>query len=373
MTFCFRPKMLTSKTVNIFSLKQNHRLIFSCLPTYIFYILQTLNTNMRKSTLLSILTVGLFIAVLFLANWGTTLSEDKQRIYQQNQSLSTQLTALEELKKDLQHEVDTLKVSYGQVNQEKDYLEKLLHKTKTKLANTQSDFNEFRTESENAIQSLKEAIKKLLNAKSVLEKTIQTTNDTNDLLLKEAGIDRTIFRQIMTSSENKEVVLEQLKNEFKVVQEKRAEAARARAATRLKVKSPAPKVVERKVMRATAFRSETKMRNDKLTVKAKKVRKIEISFDLKDVPDNQLGEQELYLVVKNGKQKLLVDDAKTVKVKIKGLIREIRVVETKKVNLEKDQRVRFRLEIADRLEEGYHKVAVYSKDGLLGETSFRID
>ena len=59
--------------------------------------------------------------------------------------------------------------------------------------------------------------------------------------------------------------------------------------------------------------------------------------------------------------------------KIRGLLQEIRVIKTKKVVIEKEQRVNFRFDVPRRLEEGYHKVEVYAKSGLLGKTSFRVE
>jgi len=328
---------------------------------------------MRKLNISSVLAIGLAFAVLLLTNWGFKLSEEKNQFIQQNQDLSEQVTALDEFKNDLQEEVDTLMNVYGQAVKENELLEKLLNNTKRKLTKTTANFQQFRMESQNVIQSLKQRIQQLVKAKSTLEITIQEKTRTNDVLLEQAGIDRTIFKNIMNSSENQALAFTELKKEFAVVQEKRAELARERAARRLLVKGgQKPNTLKKKKLLATNFRTETEMKNGKLTAKAKRIRKIKVSFDLNEVREDLLGTQELYLVIKNGKGKILAKDAETVRVKIKGLVQEIRVVKKKTVELEKSQRTHFRFEVGqDRLEEGYHKVAVYSKDGLLGKTSFR--
>ncbi len=328
---------------------------------------------MRKLNILSVLAIGLAIAVFLLTNWGFKLSEEKNHFIQQNQDLSEQVTALDELKNDLQEEVDTLMNAYGQAVKENELLEKLLNNTNRKLTKTTANFQQFRIESQTAIQSLKQSIQQLVKAKSTLEITIQEKMRTNDVLLEQAGIDRATFKTIMDSSENQELAFTELKKEFAVIQEKRAELARARAAKRLLVKKTNQKPVVSKPLLATGFRTETEMKNGKLTAKAKRVRKIVVSFDLNEVDDDFLGEQELYLVIKDGKRKILTDDAETVKVMMKGLLQEIRVVKTRKVEIEKSQRIHFKLDVSDRLEEGYHKVEVYSKKGLLGETSFRVE
>ncbi len=329
---------------------------------------------MRKLNISSVLAVGLAFAVLLLTNWGFKLSDEKDYIIQQNQELSAQVNALDDLKMDLQEEVDTLMSAYGQAVKENELLEKLLNNTERKLTATTANFQQFRMESQQAIQSLKQSIQQLVKAKSTLEITLQEKTKTNDVLLEQAGIDRTTFKNIMSSAGNQELAFKELKKEFAVIQEKRAELARAKAAKRLLVKktNQKPSIVPKPLL-ATGFRTETEMKNGKLTAKAKRVRKIVVSFDLNDVNDSFLGEQALYLVIKDAEKKLLTEDAETVKVNIKGLLQEIRVVKTRTVDIEKSQRIHFRFEVSDRLAEGYHRVEVYSKNGLLGETSFRVE
>ncbi len=329
---------------------------------------------MRKLNAVSVLAVALAFGVLFLTNQGFKLTEEKEQILQKNQTLVSQISELDELKIELNREIDTLMNEYTQATEENDLLKKLLKNSKQKLAATTSNFQQFKLASTSAIQSLKESIQRLVKTKTSLETNIQKTNEANDVLLDQAGIDRTVFKQIMSSSDDPTVTFQQLENEFKVVKERREEAARARAARRVKVKSnQKPKEVDRKVLKATAFRTETEMKNGKLTAKAKRVKKVIVSFDLHDVPASDMREQAIYLVMKGANGKLLNKDAETVKVMIEGRKQEIRVVSTKKVILDKKQRVFFRFEVPDRLEEGYHKVEIYTAAGLLGKTSFRVE
>ena len=329
---------------------------------------------MRKLDILFVLTLGLGITVFLLLNWGFILTEEKNQFYQENQVLTQQISALDDLKNDLKEEVDTLMNAYGQVTKENAYLERLLRRNKRKVTNIDEGCQEFRLESAATIQSLKESIQRLVKAKSTLETTIQATEKANNVLLDQAGIDRAVFKKIMYTSENQAIAFKALEREFAMVQEKQEEAAREKVVKTIKVKSnQRPKSINKKVLRATSFRTETEMRNGKITAKAKKVRRVVVSFDLQDVPKEQLGEQELYLVIKDTKKKLLDKNAPTVKVRIKGLLQEKRVIKTKKVVLENEQRVIFRFDILERLEAGYHKVEVYAKSGLLGKTSFRVE
>ena len=327
---------------------------------------------MRKLNILSVLSLGLTVVVLLLTNWGFKLSEEKNRIYQENQTLSEQVKALDNLKEDLQEEVDTLMNAYGQAIKENELLEKLLNDTARKLTSNTTNFKQFRMESQTTIQSLKQSMLRLIRAKSTLEITLQEKTRTNDVLLEQAGIDRTTFKTIMKVAGTQEMVFQELQKEFAVVQEKRAEFART--TKRLLIKANQRLFNARsKQVSATDFRVETEMKNGKVTAKAKRVRKIIVSFDLNEVPDDFLGEQELYLVIKNTKRELLKKNAEIVKVRLKGLLQDIKVVEKRAIVLELSQRIPFQFELTDRLEAGYHKVEVYSKDGLLGETSFRVE
>ncbi len=238
---------------------------------------------MRKLNILSILSIGLIIAVFLLTNWGFKLTEEKNQFYEENQVLTQQISALDELKNDLKEEVDTLMNTYNQATKEKEVLEKLLRKTKRKLASTNNEFQQFRMESATAIQSLKESIHRLVKAKSTLEKTIQATEKANNTLLDQAGIDRMVFKQIMYGSGDQTVAFKALQREFAAVQEKREEAARERAVRKIK-SNQRPKSIDRKVLRATAFRTETEMRSGKITAKAKRVKRIVVSFDFQDIP-----------------------------------------------------------------------------------------
>lgn len=324
---------------------------------------------MSKLNISSVLVIGLAFAVLFLTNWGFTLSDEKNQIIQQNQDLLEQINALDGLKNDLQEEVDTLMNDYGQAVKENELLEKLLNNTERRLSNTTTNFQQFRMESQSAIQSLKQSIQRLVKAKSTLEITIQEKTKANEVLLEQAGIDRTTFKSIMNSSGNQELAFKALKKEFAVIRGKRA-----RTAKRLLVKhtNQKPSSVTKQLL-ATDFRTEAEMKNGKLTAKAKRVRKIVVSFDLNKVNDSFIGQQELFLVIKDGHRKLLAKDAETVKVMMNGLMKEIRVVKKRTVDIEKSQRIHFGFEVSDRLTEGFFKVEVYSKNGLLGETSFRLE
>ena len=61
--------------------------------------------------------------------------------------------------------------------------------------------------------------------------------------------------------------------------------------------------------KASAFRVEVEKKRDKLTTRAKRVRELNISFDLADVPEVYRGQQKLYLAITDDSGKPLLDAA----------------------------------------------------------------
>lgn len=327
---------------------------------------------MMKLNGFAVLSLGLVMAILLLTHWGLKVKEEKIIIQEEKQQLSKEITALEELKYSLQVNVDSLMGVYGKVVKENELLKKLLYHTNTKLIKDKYDFNEFRLESATAIHSLKESVQRLLKAKSTFENTIQATEKENELFLAQAGIDRLTFDEILFTSDEPEVVFQELQEEYTyVVTNKKDVEANARL-RRIRANQK-PRAIDKKTLRATAFRTELERNGGKATIKGKRVKRILISFDLDQVPDEYLGEQELYLVIQDERRQIIYDNGKMAHVSIKGLMRSMKVVQTKVDTLEKKQRITFDFEVKRKLGKGYYLSYVYAKSGLLGKTSFRVD
>lgn len=125
--------------------------------------------------------------------------------------------------------------------------------------------------------------------------------------------------------------------------------------------------------KATSFRVEVGRRSEKLTVRAKKAREINVSFDLIDVPEQYRGPQKLYLVIADEKGQP-VYSANPTKVTVQTPTGSLPIIaqQTKAVSLGESQRFSFAYKVDERLKPGNYVVAVYCESGLLGASSFRL-
>lgn len=125
--------------------------------------------------------------------------------------------------------------------------------------------------------------------------------------------------------------------------------------------------------KATSFRVELERRNDKLSVKARKIRELKISFDLNNVPLPYRGNQQLFLVITDDRG-LPVDSKNPIQETIKTEKGNVPIVAqaTQFQNIIDNQRIVLNYGLEERLKKGTYVVSVYSDKGLLGVASFRL-
>jgi hypothetical protein len=125
--------------------------------------------------------------------------------------------------------------------------------------------------------------------------------------------------------------------------------------------------------KATGFRVELTRRNDKLTLRARRTREVNFSFQLNDVPEFHQGSQQLYLVITDDQGVPIASDnpAYATIHTDKG---EVAVVAqaTQIQNIIDNQRIALSYKLEDRLKSGTYVVSVYSEKALLGVASFRL-
>lgn len=125
--------------------------------------------------------------------------------------------------------------------------------------------------------------------------------------------------------------------------------------------------------KATSFRVEMERRNDKLTVRARRTRELNISFELNQVPAAYQGNQQIYLVITDDRG-LPIASENPVRATIrtdKGNV-EITAQATQTQDVVANQRIALSYKLEDRLKKGTYIVSVYSEKGLLGVASFRL-
>ncbi len=326
---------------------------------------------MKKLNMFAIVAILLAIVSLFLTNWGMQLSKQNQTILVENQQLFGQIKELDDLKENLQKEVDNLVVSYEKVTEEKQVLEELLQQTATNLAKTTANFQQFKIASSETVSSLKENIQRLFQTKTALEVTIKETKEANDVLLSESGLDRATFEAIMNGTGDKEAAFQELVAAYKLAQEKAMEEEMVARLNKMKANLK-PREIYLTAFSATAFRVELENRAGKPITKGKRVKQVKVSFDVNKLPAKYFGAQELYLVIKDARNELLSNEEQPTEIVVGDTKEKVKISQSRKVDLEVSQRLRFNYEVMEKLKEGYYSVYVYAKAGLLGKTSFRV-
>ena len=125
--------------------------------------------------------------------------------------------------------------------------------------------------------------------------------------------------------------------------------------------------------KATSFRLDLVRRNDKLTVRARRTRELNLHFELNGVPPNYQGNQPLYLVITDD-QGVPIASRNPVQLTLnteKGAVAIIAQA-TQMQNVMENQSIALAYPLEDRLKKGTYVVSIYSAKGLLGVAGFRL-
>ena len=118
------------------------------------------------------------------------------------------------------------------------------------------------------------------------------------------------------------------------------------------------------------FRVDVRKPNEKLTAKAKKTRKLQISFTLPALWKTD-GDQTVYLSITDLKNNPVDGAMRTETIQVGGSALQIPVHAVKTVDFSNNpQQVTIDYEPASKVESGVYKVKAYTKDSYLGSTEF---
>ena len=128
-------------------------------------------------------------------------------------------------------------------------------------------------------------------------------------------------------------------------------------------------------LRATGFQvALLKDEAGKLTSKASKVRGLQVSFDMENVPESHQGRRSLYLVVTNkaGNPVLGANPVKA-KVPVNRNTVELLALTGRDVELTGRQRVALKQDLQQKLDPGNYRIQVFSDLGLVGTAGFTVE
>ncbi|MEL6944874.1 MAG: hypothetical protein AAFO82_19630, partial [Bacteroidota bacterium] len=121
------------------------------------------------------------------------------------------------------------------------------------------------------------------------------------------------------------------------------------------------------------FAVNIERKNEKLTSKAKQAKEIKVNFDLPYVPAEKQGKTELYLVVTDiYGNPVKSPSSSTVSVPSPQDDLKVDVVDIETVNLKESQSLAMSFAPEEKLTAGEYHLMIYSDEGYLGATAFRL-
>lgn len=296
---------------------------------------------------------GIIVSLLLLAAaaLGYFFWQKSQNLLAESRQMEVEKAALEAEKVGVERSLDSLSTAYGDLRTENETLKGSVSSSAVLVREKEAVIQEIKSTSAKDLDALRKQVEELKRAKIEYETIIATLRTENDQL-KNANA------QLTTENTQLKGEKEQLSGQVQDLGKQLEDQIRKTQSASFK---------------ATAFRVEAERRNDKLTTKARKVREINISFDLADVPQAFQGPQKLYLVITDDKGSPIpsANPTKATVYAPTGPV-DIMAQQLKSVVLETTQRHTFNHKFDDKLKSGNYVVAIYCDKGLLGASSFRL-
>ena len=298
--------------------------------------------------------IGLLSALLVLAVAGLVYFYlQNQKITKQFEQQNITVDSLYQVRDNLAREVDSLQAEYLAVAIENDSLKGSLENAKEIIQDKSNQLWRARKELRD-MEAIKTEIAALQSNKEQLMTTISTLQNENAELMQ-ANSDLT--EQVETfKSENMNLQgqVQEISSANELLEDRMSQLVDAS-------------------FKASALQVDALRKNEKTTVKARQVERLNVGFDLVDVPKEYHGGQTIYLTLTDQNGKTPFENVEgTVKVGNQSKALVIEPIDTKKVNLSSSQRVEFSYDLKDRLDKKFYVVSVYSDRGLLGSSLLKL-
>ncbi|NND07290.1 MAG: hypothetical protein HKN87_13010 [Saprospiraceae bacterium] len=264
-----------------------------------------------------------------------------------------EIDSLVTVRANLETELNALNLQYSAIAMENDSLKGSLESAREAIAKKDEQLRWAQRKAANDAKSIKAEIENLENSKTELMATVDRLTKENDAL-KLSNIE---LKEQLDASEQQNTNLKgqvgDLEMANKLLEKRTSELANS-------------------AYKASAMQVDITKRNDKTTIKAGRVRKFKIGFDLVDVPEEFQGEQNLYLTITDANGVPISEGGQKVRVGSENQALVIEALESKKVNISQTQRLEFTHELSDKVKKGFLIFSIYAEKGLVGSTMFQL-
>jgi hypothetical protein len=308
---------------------------------------------MRAQRILTLSTILLALAAIFAFSWGKKNEVDSLKYQEQTVNLSNQIgecsaqvSEIDALKNSLQLEIDSLLGAYESATEANQKLKKKMSRKNRELKEKAETIATIQEANDMQSLSLMEQIRRLMATKSKMQQKIQIVERQNDSLVVVIEVKKDMMRQARKIAQNL-------------------------AAQNTNLVST-NEGLTLKNFKATAFRVELEGKNGKLASKAKRIKKIKVSFDLNEIPEEYHDHRPIYMVIKGDKnQPISTEKLFPALIQRADQSLNIEAVMRKGTQIGEHQRLDFELDTKDKLEPGFYEVEIYTDIALLGAASFR--
>lgn len=297
---------------------------------------------------ITVLTILAFTGLFFFWNANRNLEAS-------NAEMGEAIIAYDLRIQSLNGEIDSLMGAYATLSAENEALQGSVENANAMLAGKDAELSKIKRQGSKNLAAKQAELDQLMAFKSSLEATMAGLEAENRQLRADNEL---LTRQLQDA---------QLENERLVNRMDDLETDNQYLQRNLDRLAPTG-------MQGAAFRVEVQKRNDKLTVKGKRARQVDVSFDLIGVPEEWHGQQTIYLSLVDNKG-LPVKTANNQSEQFQltnGQILSFESQQAKDYNISASQRLAFHIALDEKIPAGYYRANIYTKTGLVGSASFRL-
>ena len=312
--------------------------------------------NKRTLTILAILLGLLFLGTLF---WGLSRNSAAGELTVANTEMKSEVNELEILRDRLQSQVDSIGVAYESAAADNESLRGELSAAQEQAKRALYSMRQAQSKSKNdtdVAYQMRLQIEDLINTRAFLETNLAKLEEENSELRRENVTLRNEVNDVRTQAYNAEKKVENLQTATETMEREL-------------------EVLTLGAFKATAMQVDTYRgnNNDKLTNNANRVKRIAVSFDLTDVPEEYLGVRPIYFVLtdQSGTPITSENPVRATAV-VNGAKTNLLALEGRDVNVERTQRLSFVHDLDVKLAEGFYRAQIFTDLGLLGATNLQL-
>lgn len=312
--------------------------------------------NKKSLTIVAILLALLFLATLF---WGISQKNNAGELTVANTEMSAEVDQLSLLRANLERQVDSLGTIYetavsdneslkGQLAEAQDVTKRALYDMRQAQKSRKND--------NDVAYQMRVQIEDLINARANLETSLIALEAENQELRKANVVLRQDLSDAKTAAYNFEKKSDNLETMTQSMEKQITEMTLG-------------------AFKASAIQVDMYQgsKGTKVTADASRVRRMNVSFDLTNVPDKYLGVRPIYLVLSDQSgTPVTSENPVRAKAIVNGAEMDLIALEGRDVNVEKNQRISFTHDLDVKLAAGYYRAQIFTDLGLLGAANVNL-